>query len=267
MPAPAVSIREPLDVRDAAHASPEWSQWYARYLTRIASQSARTLDLSYQVLECVSRGRLTPAVIDDVLREFSAAHSGEYTNRLIDLTERFADGLVQVMTPVPMGEPSGATASPALLHELTRRYADLFATFNDLRAGQIEDCLRALLTAATTMKNDPSRVLALMASVGDTASSSLIVENATTESIVITCAATDVRRADAVGPAFDPALVLAPEHQMVEPGQQARVHALLRLDAAIYEPDVPYVGALRVMRGGRVHLEVPLRIQATRGSR
>ena len=44
-------------------ASTEWFAWWAQYLTRIASQSTRTLDLSHQVLTSVARGQLSGSTI------------------------------------------------------------------------------------------------------------------------------------------------------------------------------------------------------------
>ena len=248
-------------------ASTEWFAWWAQYLTRIASQSTRTLDLSHQVLTSVARGQLTPAAIDDALREFAQARGVEYTDRLTELAERFTNGLVEVMAGDETTEPRSHGRDSDLFEQITRLYADLLGGFNDLRAGQIEDCLRTLLASASATAIDPSRALALIAPVGDTASSSLIVENSGIERVVIRCAPTDVRRADGVGPAFSPTIALDADDEILEPGQEGHVRASLWLDAAVYEPDVLYVGALHVMRDGRSGLEVPLRITATRGVR
>jgi hypothetical protein len=284
--APGVGVSDPHVVRDAASASAEWLLWYVQYVTRTASQSARTLDLSSQVLECVARGHLTPAAIDAALRELAATRGDEYTSGLTDLTERFVHGLAEVMSgrsngpsertgptsrgpvdvgPVLLDRPS--SASTALFHQIMRLYADVLGDFDGLRTREIEECFRTLLASATATARDASHALALTAALGDTASASIIVENSGTERLMVRCAATDVRRTDGVGPAFVPTVALAPDEQTLEPGQEARVRASLWLDAAVYEPDVLYVGALRVMRERSPHVDVPLRITATRGSR
>jgi len=260
--ATAVGVSGPHNIRDAANTSTEWPAWDAQSLTRIASQFARTLDLSHQVLQRVARGELTPAAIDDALRELARARGEEYTDRLSQLAERFTSGLVEVMTAGGVDRPS-----PDRVHQITRLYADLLGGFNDLRAGQIEDCLRTLLTSATATVSDPSRALVLVASLSGTASTALIVENEGTERIAIHCVASDVRRADGVGPAFVPEISLTPDGQTIEPGQEGRVLASLRLDAAVYESERLYVGALRVMGERGPRLEVPLHIMATRGAR
>jgi hypothetical protein len=226
------------------------------------------------VLERVARGELTPAAVDDALREFARTRGEEYTGRLTGLAERFTSGLVEVMSDIsrPDLHRGSNWTRPTktgldLFQQITQLYADLLTGFNDLRAGQIEDCLRTLLTSATATVSDPSRTLALVASPNDTASTSLIVENEGTERIAIHCLASDVRRADGVGPAFAPEIALTPDDQTIEPGREGRVLASLRLDAAVYESEKLYVGVLRVMGERGPRLEVPLHIMATRGSR
>ena len=108
--------------------------------------------------------------------------------------------------------------------------------------------------------------LALSASRGDIAASSLIVENSGSESILVRCLATTVRRADGVGPAVVPAIALTPLEDTVAPGEELRVRTSLSLDPGVYEPDVLYVGALRLMRQQSLYLEVPLHITATRSA-
>lgn len=74
----------------------EWSAWYAQYLTRANEQSARTLALYQEVLECVSRGELSPTAIQDLLPRFIQARGIAYTAKLTELTTRFFSELVQV---------------------------------------------------------------------------------------------------------------------------------------------------------------------------
>ena len=85
--------------------------------------------------------------------------------------------------------------------------------------------------------------------------------------LLVSCLATAVRRADGVGPAFVPAIALTPLEDTVRPGEELRVTTALSLDPGVYEPDVLYIGALRLMRQQSLHLEVPLHITATRSAR
>jgi hypothetical protein len=212
------------------------------------------------VLNCASRGQLTPATIDTTLREFAIAHGTEYTNSLTRVAEDFVNGLAGVMgAPAITDGPSGD-----VLARITRLYFELLTRFTDLQTTQIEGCLQALLDAADAGAG--SGALALSASLGDTAASSLIVENSGSEPLLVSCLATTVRRADGVGPAFVPAIALTPLEDTVAPGEELRVRTSLSLDPGVYEPDVLYIGALRLMRQQSLYLEVPLHITATRSA-
>jgi hypothetical protein len=240
----------------------------------------RTFDLFSHVLNCASRGQLTPATIDTTLREFAIARGTEYTNSLARLAEDFVNGLVGVVNgrserTGPTSERTGPTSErtgPAfetigppheLFARMTRLYFELLTRFTDLQTTQIEGCLQALLDAADAGPG----ALALSASLGDTAASSLIVENSGSEPLLVSCQTTTVRRADGVGPAFVPAIALTPLENTVGPGEELRVRTSLSLDPGVYEPDVLYIGALRLMRQQSLYLEVPLHITATRGAR
>ena len=233
----------------------------------------RTFALFSQVLSYASRGRLTPATIDTTLREFAIAHGAAYTDSLTRLAEDFVNGLEGVVNSRPASTASGAAATAfetigpphELFAHIMRLYVDLLTRFADLQATQIDGCLQALLHAADSGAG--SGALALSASLGHTAASSLIVENSGPVPLLVSCQATTVRRADGVGPAFVPAIALAPLEQTVEPGEELSVHTSLPLDPGVYEPDVLYVGALRLMRQQSLYLEVPLHITATRGAR
>jgi Pili and flagellar-assembly chaperone, PapD N-terminal domain len=74
----------------------EWPSWYAQYLVRATEQSAKTLALYQQVLECVSRGELAPTALQELLPRFVQARSTAYTGRLTELTSRFFSELLQV---------------------------------------------------------------------------------------------------------------------------------------------------------------------------
>ena len=227
------------------------------------------------MLNRASRGLLPPATIDTTLREFAIAYGTEHTNSLTRLAEDFVHGLVGVVNGRP--ERTGPTSDrtgPAfetigppheLFARITRLYVELLTRFTDLQTTQIDGCLQALLDAADAGAG--SGALALSASLGDTAASSLIVENSGSEPLLVSCQATTVRRADGVGPAFVPAIALTPLETTVGPGEALRVRTSLSLDPGVYEPDVLYIGALRLMRQQSLYLEVPLHITATRGAR
>jgi hypothetical protein len=76
----------------------EWSAWYEDYLTRAAGQSTRSLELYQDVMAAVSRGDLTPTVVQDLLSGFVQARGAAYSTDMAELSMRFFSGLVQLGT-------------------------------------------------------------------------------------------------------------------------------------------------------------------------
>jgi len=74
----------------------DWSTSYSRYLARSAAQSAKTLKLYQEALECVSQGKLAPTVFQEHFPRFAQARGVEYANKLSELGARFLSGLVRI---------------------------------------------------------------------------------------------------------------------------------------------------------------------------
>jgi len=74
----------------------EWSALYSQYLTRSAAQSAKTLKLYQETMECVALGKLSPTVFQEHLPRFAQARGAEYVTRLSELGARFLSGLVRI---------------------------------------------------------------------------------------------------------------------------------------------------------------------------
>ncbi len=98
MAAHAASASQHDQTYDLGGGSAEWAAWYAQYLTRSTSQSAKSLELFQQVLECVARGQLAPSALQDLLPGFAQARGAEHANKLTALSSRFFSGLVQIGT-------------------------------------------------------------------------------------------------------------------------------------------------------------------------
>jgi hypothetical protein len=327
----AASSGQTDQTRDFGTGPAEWSAWYTDYLTRSSAQSAKTLKLFQEVLECVSRGDLSPTAFQDLLPTFAQARGTEYLTKLSALTSRFFTGLVQIgatwsqeqaellmpgfsiselsppqfdlkdpikwfqqltdytaqlstralkayqsglermatgaATPHQFQQPSSdylAYRLPQHLHNLGRLYFDLLNGLNDLRAAYEEDYLSGLLATARRHDKEAPLVVNLAGPIGDTASASLSLANTRREPSLIRCTFSDVRRADGVGPAFGPKIVIAPEALQLQPNEEGSVRLSLRLDEADYDADVLYTGAVRVTDHGETRLELPLRITATR---
>jgi hypothetical protein len=74
----------------------DWSTAYSRYLAQSAAQSAKTLKLYQEAMECVSQSKLSPTVFQEHLPRFAQARGAEYAGRLSDLGARFLSGLVRI---------------------------------------------------------------------------------------------------------------------------------------------------------------------------
>jgi hypothetical protein len=107
--------------RDWAQASTDWSTAYQHYLLRAAAQSARTLHLYEQVIGCVARRQLSPAVLREGLTEFLRDHGGQAAARTAALSARFFAGLASAAflamddagdeIPLPEVDPSDLARS------------------------------------------------------------------------------------------------------------------------------------------------------------
>jgi hypothetical protein len=218
--------------------------------------------LSHRLIERVSQGQVSPADLQKSLAEFARSRGHEYASSISALHERFLDQLVQFsLARATKTSPTELDPVPAFVDQITRLYFTLLNDLTDVRTKHEEDYLRqALVIGAPT----GGEAITLVADVGATASASLSVASGTAAPATIQCIATDVRRADGVGPAFVPDIVITPDVLEVEPGAEAAVHLSLRLDESVYHPEALYVGELQILRGTRPRLDVPLRITATR---
>ena len=314
-----------------AHAgAAEWAAWYEQYLTRAASQSARTLELYQSVLAAVSRGELSPTVLQDVLASFVQERGPAYTSELSQLSMRFFSGLVQLGTDtsrelvgamLPDARPTSSTVPPVeeapswnewyrrLLDYATQQGAaaaeayrtvfervasgdvepsqlqsassrhleqklpehlqhlvglcfELLRGLEDVRNRYTDEYLAGVMTTAKRPAASEPFALDLAAPLGGTASASLLVANTRAATSEVRCVATEIRRADGVGPAFAPDLAIAPERIELAPGEEARITITLAVRESHYQAGPTYVGALHVTGHGESGLDVPLRVRA-----
>lgn len=152
---------------------------------------------------------------------------------------------------------------PAYLSELSRVYFDLLTGLTELRARMEHEFLAGMLEGANGTNGTRSFELVLEAPLGDTATASLSIANTRDELARIRYHVTDIRRADAVGPAFTPDVTFVPEELELAPGDEASLTLALRLHERSFAPGVRYTGTLRVTGHGDPRLEIPLRITAT----
>ena len=135
----------------------------------------------------------------------------------------------------------------------------LLADLDDMRAKLTEQYLLDALRSANPIGFDGDGV-ELTGRVNTTVSTTVTLENTMAEQVVLRCAVSDVRRADAIGPAFVPNIVLTPAELVVDADRIATVAVSLWLDDAIYDTDARYIGALGISRDGAPRVDVPLSI-------
>jgi hypothetical protein len=76
-------------------AAPDWSTSYSQFLARSTAQSAKTLKLYQEALECVAQRKLAPTVFQDYFPRFAQAHGSEYATKIGDVGAKFLSDLVR----------------------------------------------------------------------------------------------------------------------------------------------------------------------------
>ncbi len=197
------------------------------------------------------------------LTEYAGQLSANAVRIYQSLMERVAAGDV---SPGQLQETSASYVEhrlPEHLRHLGNLYFDLLNQLNDLRASSEEEFLTGILSTAKEREQETPFVLNLVAPLGQTASASLSLANTKDEPALTRCMATDVRRADGVGPAFRPQIMITPESLQLQPGEEASMVVSLELSEGSYDPNALYIGALRIVGHGEPDFEVPLHIMAT----
>lgn len=239
----------------------QWTFLYGQSVIHAMRQSARTASLSRRVIERVSQGEVSPVILQESLEAFVRSRGGDYANSIKGVHERFLGRLIDVsLERAQKPFASEVTPAPEFVDQITRLSFALLNDLTDVRTRYEEDYLREALGLGMPAGGD---AIILLAEVGATASASLSFASSTPTPVTLRCIATDVRRADGVGPAFVPVIVVTPDVLEVEPGEEATVTVSLRLDQSLYYPDAPYVGELHIVRGSEPCITVPLRITAT----
>ncbi|MGA3087869.1 MAG: hypothetical protein ABSD75_04610 [Terriglobales bacterium] len=203
-----------------------WIQQLAEY---VGALNARALKAYRRQLDRVAAGEATPGEVQQTTSDYLANHLPLYLQRAGQL------------------------------------YLDLLNGVNEIRAGYEEDYFLTMLAAAPAAGGEsaiePPVVLNLSGPLGGVACASLTVANTTQERTGIRCTATEVRRADGQGPAFEPQIAVTPEGLELDPGQEATLQLSLPLGSD-YDADALHVCSLHITGQGDLYVEVKLRITA-----
>ena len=196
--------------------------------------SVRTFDLFSQILNCASRGQLTPATIDATLR--SSRSRAAARTRTVSLACRRVrqrvDWCRNGRSDGGRSERTGPTSERTGPTEATGPPDELLAQISPsrLRAAHAlyrfrHDGDRRLPACAAGRRRCRRRVWRAGAArtPGGTAASSLILRTLALPCSLSAACAPAVRRADGAGPQFVPAIALTPLEDTVRPGEELRV--------------------------------------------
>jgi hypothetical protein len=225
-------LMRPEDGEPALGAPPEFDssdpiRWYQQLVEYAGELNARAVQDHQVLLERVAQGEISPAQVRD-------ASSAYLQQRL-----------------------------PEQINELGALFFELLNGLNDLRVEYEEDFLSGVLASATTPGQASPPALDVVAPLGGSVSTSLQLTNTRSRAALVHCHVTDVRRADGVGPAFSPRVLVAPDGLEIPPGGEGTLVLSWHLDDADWEPEVLYTGSVRIEREGEPRLEIPLRMRAT----
>jgi hypothetical protein len=280
-----------VDSRAFSGAAEDTAMAYARSLLRTGVASAHALHLNDQLISCVARRQVSPEAFQHSLTRFAHARGADLASQASRAAEAFFSGLAaSAFLPIEDGETlTGATEAyfaqlaalargettpnefrrvtskrlnTAVADELSRAagvWFEYLGTLDEQRGRFAEEYLMTVLRSV-----DPvgfhGDVVEIAGPVNTTISTVVTFDGADMDRTIVRCGVSDVRRADGVGPAFTPDVVLTPEEIVLERVHDAQLSLSLWLDEAIYDQGSPYVGALHITRDGAPRLEIPLRI-------
>ena len=198
--------------------------WFGQLADDVNASGRRAVGRLQIDLESMARGELTP----------------------LELQSRFVEG--------------SSRQSVEQLRQMREVYFDFMESVSNLSATFERDFLARLLASAGETS---SGQVELTAPLGDRAAAELLLENTRGGPVVVRVVVTDVRRADGIGPAFDPAITIDPDGLMLEPGSTAPVRVSLVMDPQRFAADVRYVGTVQLLRHGDGRLDLPLQLLAS----
>ncbi len=222
-------------------ASPDWLSDLVRFAT---DENARALSRLRMVMDQVASGALVPSQVQSISTQFQSERVWESTTHLVELFFNLLTGL-----------------------------EDVHSSFN-------EEYLRTVLGIAPGEPTEPSgpagaagaagpafspraEAIRLEVALGEPASIRFAVTNTEAEPIAVRCELSGVRRADGVGPAFDPPVTTDPEYLELAPAAEATVALTVHADADHFQPGTRYEALFRVANDTRRLLELPLDLEVT----
>ncbi len=202
------------------------ANWFGDLTAFAARENARAAEMVRDLMNKAAAGELEPADIEQASPKFHAAHLPESTSQLVDL------------------------------------YLDLLSGLENVHASFGEECLRTLIEGSSGAAAHQESAVEINARLGEATSICFAVTNTHPEPTAVACTLSGIRRADGIGPAFDPAVSTTPRRLDLAPGAEAAVELTIYADADHFQPGESYEGVFRIASATRTLLEFPLRIRA-----
>lgn len=205
----------------------DWGDWFSQLTDYGNQQNLLVSEMVRSLMEQVAAGELVPAEVSETSTAF--------------IGERMPDSVA----------------------DMARLYLDLLSGLDEVNSDFGADYLESVLDAAAP---SDGFVLEVAGSLGSTAAVRLAVANTLAETTSVRCVLTDLRRADGVGPAFEPEVTMTPERFDLAPEQEQVVTVALNLAEGTFDPGPVYVGTLHVLAPDETLLAVPVRVRARAGA-
>lgn len=272
-----------VDSREFSTAAENVAAACAHYLLQSTVASTHALHLYEQVIACVARRQLSPEALQSSLMRFAQTQSLASQTNVSAAANAFANALASC-TAIPdtyfaelaalaNGEKTASEArrestrslNKSIARDLSHTASAWFAflgALDEQRGRAAEAYLVDVLRRVNPIGFDGD-VVELSGPINTRIETVITFDNALAERTLLRCDVVDVRRADGVGPAFIPALVLSPKEIIVDGDNAAELSLSLWLDADVYATQSPYVGSLHVSRDDAPRLDLPLRITPT----
>jgi hypothetical protein len=202
------------------------ADWFRDLTLYAAAENVRVTAMLRMVLERVEAGELAPAQVQQASSEFQAERLLHSTGHLVEL------------------------------------YLDLLTGLEEAHAAYSEQYLRSLMDTGPGVSARPVSTADIEAVLGQPTSVRFAVTNTDPEPVAVECTLSEIRRADGVGPAFDPVAETIPRRIELRPGAEAAVELTIYADAGQFQPRTLYDGVFRVASATRTLLELPLSIRA-----
>jgi len=202
------------------------ADWFRDLTLYAAAENVRVTAMLRMVMERVEAGELTAAQVQRVTSEFQAERLLPSTGHLVEL------------------------------------YLELLTGLEEAHAAYSEQYLRSLMDTGLGLSAHLVGTAEIEAVLGQPASIRFVVTNTAAEPVAVECMLSGIRRADGVGPAFDPVAETTPRRIELLPSAEAAVELTIYADAGHFQPGTLYDGVFRVASATRTLLELPLNIRA-----